>query len=95
MTERDIERGTHVEWRVGGGLTPYPDALAAMRARVEAIRAGTAGELVWLVEHPPLYTAGTSAKPRRPADARPLSHLRRRARRAMDLSRARDSAPPT
>jgi lipoyl(octanoyl) transferase len=50
-----------VEWRASDGLTPYPLALDAMRARVDAIRAGTAGELVWLVEHPPLYTAGTSA----------------------------------
>ena len=50
-----------VEWRGTEGLTPYPDALAGMRARADAIRAGTAGELVWLVEHPPLYTAGTSA----------------------------------
>ena len=50
-----------VEWRISEGLTPYPDALATMRARVEAIRTGTAGELAWLVEHPPLYTAGTSA----------------------------------
>jgi lipoyl(octanoyl) transferase len=52
-----------VEWRVSGGLTPYPDALAAMQARVTAIQAGTAHEQVWLVEHPPLYTAGTSAQP--------------------------------
>jgi lipoyl(octanoyl) transferase len=51
------------EWRIGDALTEYPDALAAMQARVAAIRAGTAPELVWLVEHPPLYTAGTSAKP--------------------------------
>ncbi|MDR3539077.1 MAG: lipoyl(octanoyl) transferase LipB [Acetobacteraceae bacterium] len=51
------------EWRIGEGLTPYPDALALMRERAGAIRAGTAGELVWLVEHPPLYTAGTSARP--------------------------------
>src|SRR5579875_2330938 len=51
------------EWRTAPGLTPYPDALAFMRARAEAIRAGTAGEMVWLVEHPPLYTAGTSARP--------------------------------
>ena len=43
------------------GLVPYPEALAAMEARVAAIRAGTAPELVWLLEHPPLYTAGTSA----------------------------------
>lgn len=52
-----------VEWRVGPGLIPYPDAVRAMEERVAAIRAGTAGELVWLVEHPPLYTAGTSARP--------------------------------
>ena len=51
------------EWRIAEGLTPYPDALAQMRDRVAAIRAGTAGELVWSVEHPPIYTAGTSAKP--------------------------------
>ena len=50
-------------WQRAPGLTPYPDALATMQARVAAIRAGTAPELVWLVEHPPLYTAGTSARP--------------------------------
>ena len=44
-------------------MLPYPDALAAMQARADAIRAGLAGEQVWLVEHPPLYTSGTSAKP--------------------------------
>lgn len=49
------------QWQTAPGLTPYPDAIAAMQARVAAIRAGTADELVWLVEHPPLYTAGTSA----------------------------------
>ena len=52
-----------VEWRVGGGPVPYPDALAAMESRVEAISAGAAPELVWLLEHPALYTAGTSARP--------------------------------
>jgi lipoyl(octanoyl) transferase len=52
-----------VAWRVAAGLTPYAEAIAAMEARVAAIRAGTAEELVWLVEHPPTYTAGTSAKP--------------------------------
>jgi lipoyl(octanoyl) transferase len=51
-----------VEWRIAGGLVPYPEAVAFMEARVEAIRAGQARELVWLLEHPPLYTAGTSAK---------------------------------
>ena len=50
-------------WRIADGLTAYPDALDTMQARVAAIRAGTAGELVWLIEHPPLYTAGTSARP--------------------------------
>ncbi len=52
-----------VEWRVSPGLVPYPQAVAAMEERVAAIRAGTASELVWLLEHPPLYTAGTSADP--------------------------------
>jgi lipoyl(octanoyl) transferase len=51
------------EWRVSDRAVLYPDALAAMEARVEAIIAGTAPELVWLLEHPPLYTAGTSANP--------------------------------
>jgi lipoyl(octanoyl) transferase len=52
---------TPVEWIVTDGETPYPMALDAMKARAAAIAAGTAGEAVWLVEHPPLYTAGTSA----------------------------------
>jgi lipoyl(octanoyl) transferase len=52
-----------VEWRISDDLVDYPTAVAAMEARVAAIRAGTAPEMVWLVEHPPLYTAGTSAKP--------------------------------
>jgi lipoyl(octanoyl) transferase len=56
------------EWRIEPGLTEYPDALAVMRRQVAAIRAGTAGELVWLVEHPPMYTAGTSAKPQELTD---------------------------
>ena len=51
-----------VEWLVADGLTDYEDALAFMEARVQAIREGSANELVWLVEHPPLYTAGTSAR---------------------------------
>lgn len=52
-----------VEWKISDGLTPYADAVAAMEERVRQIGAGEADELVWLVEHPPLYTAGTSAKP--------------------------------
>ena len=50
-----------VEWRIEPGLTPYDEAVAFMEARVAAIAAGQARELVWLVEHPALYTAGTSA----------------------------------
>jgi lipoyl(octanoyl) transferase len=49
-----------VEWRVSDGLTGYEDALSTMQARVDAISEGRAPELVWLLEHPPLYTAGTS-----------------------------------
>ena len=51
-----------IEWRISDGPVPYPEAVQAMEARVAAIRAGTAGEQVWLLEHPPLYTAGTSAR---------------------------------
>jgi lipoyl(octanoyl) transferase len=51
-----------VEWRVAAGLVPYPEALAMMEARVEAIARSEAPELVWLLEHPPLYTAGTGTK---------------------------------
>ncbi|HMJ94197.1 MAG TPA: lipoyl(octanoyl) transferase LipB [Allosphingosinicella sp.] len=52
-----------IEWRVTPGLTRYAEALAAMEARAAAIRAGDERELIWLLEHPPLYTAGTSADP--------------------------------
>ncbi len=51
-----------IEWRVADAVVPYPAAVAEMEARVAAIRAGEAPELVWLLEHPPLYTAGTSAR---------------------------------
>ncbi|MFO1157585.1 MAG: lipoyl(octanoyl) transferase LipB [Reyranellaceae bacterium] len=54
---------TPPEWRLSDGPVPYPEALAVMEARVADIRAGRAGELIWLLEHPPLYTAGTSSKP--------------------------------
>jgi lipoyl(octanoyl) transferase len=60
----DLQMGSRtaaVEWRVADGLVPYEQAVAEMEARVAAIRAGSAPELVWLLEHPPLYTAGTSA----------------------------------
>jgi len=51
-----------VEWRVEAGLVAYDAAVAAMEARVAAIAAGEAPELIWLLEHPPLYTAGVSSK---------------------------------
>jgi lipoyl(octanoyl) transferase len=51
-----------IEWQVSGAPVAYEPAVAAMEARVAAIRAGAARELVWLLEHPPLYTAGTSAR---------------------------------
>jgi lipoyl(octanoyl) transferase len=50
-----------IEWRVSEGLVPYEEALEFMEARAAAIRAGSASECVWLLEHPPLFTAGTSA----------------------------------
>src|SRR5215212_2850086 len=52
-----------VEWRVSDGLVPYDTALAVMEERAAAVAQGRAAELVWLLEHPPLYTAGTSARP--------------------------------
>jgi lipoyl(octanoyl) transferase len=55
--------GAPAGWAVSAGYVPYPAAVAAMEARAAAIADGTAGELVWLLEHPPLYTAGVSSKP--------------------------------
>jgi lipoyl(octanoyl) transferase len=52
-----------VEWIISPGLVEYPDALKVMDERVDLIQKGNAKELVWLLEHPPLYSAGTSAKP--------------------------------
>lgn len=52
-----------IEWRTSEGLVPYADALAEMEARAAAVRDREARELVWLLEHPPLFTAGTSADP--------------------------------
>ena len=51
-----------IGWAISPGLTDYETAVAAMEARAAAIAAGEASELVWLLEHPPLYTAGVSAK---------------------------------
>lgn len=58
------------EWRVSPGLTPYAEALAAMEARAAAVAARQAPELAWLLEHPPIYTAGTSAAAAELTDAR-------------------------
>ncbi|WP_170449513.1 lipoyl(octanoyl) transferase LipB [Ruegeria arenilitoris] len=52
-----------MEWKITDGLTDYDTAVAFMEARVAEIAAGTADECIWFLEHPPLYTAGTSAKP--------------------------------
>lgn len=62
--------GPPVAWQIFEGLTPYDSALAGMEARVEAIAAGQAPETVFLLEHPPLYTAGTSARDTDLIDAR-------------------------
>ena len=52
-----------IEWRTSDRLVPYEEALAFMEERAATIRAGTARECVWMLEHPPLFTAGTSADP--------------------------------
>ncbi|BCH33588.1 octanoyltransferase [Mesorhizobium sp. L-8-10] len=70
MTERSqiatsflpVPGSAPVEWRIEPGLTPYPEALEFMESRAASIREGKEPELIWLVEHPPLYTAGTSAR---------------------------------
>lgn len=61
---------THPEWTVTPGLTDYPAALAAMEAQASAIFTNDAPERIWLIEHPPLYTAGTSADPAELLDTR-------------------------
>ena len=53
---------SNIEWRLSTSPVPYPDALDEMERRVVAIEAGTAPELIWLLEHPPTYTSGTSAE---------------------------------
>ena len=68
-----------LDWITSDALVGYTDALSEMEARVEAIRAGRAGEAIWLLEHPPLYTAGTSAKSEdlRAPDRFPVHETRR------------------
>ena len=57
-------------WQVSPGLTPYPEALASMEEHAAAIHTGATEERIWLLEHPPLYTAGTSADPAELIDRR-------------------------
>jgi lipoyl(octanoyl) transferase len=60
---RMMERIDGIEWRTSDGLVPYEEALAFMERRAAAIRTGEEAECVWLLEHPPLFTAGTIADP--------------------------------
>jgi lipoyl(octanoyl) transferase len=66
----DTSTSTQPEWRISDQPVAYPDALADMEARAAAIAEGAAGEMVWLLEHPPIYTAGTSANDADLIDAR-------------------------
>jgi lipoyl(octanoyl) transferase len=68
-------KSSPAEWRRSGGLVAYETALAAMEARAAAILAGQAPELVWLLEHPSLYTSGTSARPEELIEARFPVHM--------------------
>jgi lipoyl(octanoyl) transferase len=71
----DLQIGTEtgeIEWRISATPVDYLAAVGEMEQRVAAIRAGTAAELVWLLEHPPLYTAGTSARDQDLLDPRGL-----------------------
>ena len=61
MRQKNFKPIQNPEWRIDEGRIPYPDAVSEMEARVDDIRSGTAKELVWLTEHDPLYTAGSSA----------------------------------
>ena len=65
-----LDAALRPEWKISEGLVPYPEAVAAMEARAEAIAAGAAGEQIWLLEHPPIYTAGTSSSDADLLDAR-------------------------
>lgn len=65
-----MTESTLPEWKLTPGLTAWPEAFAAMEVRAAAIHAGTSPELIWLLEHPPLYTAGTSADPAELLDPR-------------------------
>ncbi len=62
LTSSTSRRTGAIEWRLDDAPVPYEQAVAEMECRAAAIRDGSAPELVWLLEHPPLYTAGTSAR---------------------------------
>jgi lipoyl(octanoyl) transferase len=66
----DTPETSEIEWRTSEGIVPYPAAIEWMERRAAAIAAGEARECIWLLEHPPLYTAGTSADPAELIDAR-------------------------
>jgi len=65
-----VRLASNIDWIVADVPVPYPDALAWMEARAAAVAAGEAREAIWLVEHPPLYTSGTSADPAELLDSR-------------------------
>jgi len=69
-SERVTDLPDDIEWRVASAPVAYPQAVEAMEARAAAIAAGEARELIWLLEHPPVYTAGTSADPAELLDPR-------------------------
>jgi lipoyl(octanoyl) transferase len=74
----DLKLTEWLDWKVSDSPVPYPEALAEMEARADAIAAGKAGEQVWLLEHPPIYTAGTSSNDADLIDARfPVYHTGR------------------
>src|SRR5690348_10264920 len=59
--DASMEVPSDIEWKISDGLVPYDEALAFMERRAAAIRDGTAKECIWLLQHAPLFTAGTSA----------------------------------
>ncbi|MEQ5789129.1 lipoyl(octanoyl) transferase LipB [Erythrobacter sp. NFXS35] len=69
-TAPQTEHLARIEWRRDSALVPYAQALAAMEARNQAVAVGAESELIWLLEHPPVYTAGTSADPAELVDPR-------------------------
>ena len=70
MHGTQVRLASDIDWIVADAPVPYPDALAWMEARAAAVAAGEAREAIWLVEHPPLYTSGTSADPAELLDSR-------------------------